>query len=98
MSDRQTALSNVALSKEIGKRLGIKPKVAQNVIETYGLLCAEALADKQSIRVPEVGTIKPCTLAAREYHNPRGGNDVQKPVRPSARLELGKALKERLGR
>ena len=82
------------LAREISKRNETTLRLAEKFLDTFTDVVAEALAEKETVRLAGFGTWEVRTYTARIGRNPKTGQAVEIPEFSYPAFKAGKHLKE----
>jgi len=89
-------MNKAELVSEVGGKIGITKKEAQNVVDALTETIAETLSKGEKVTLIDFGTFQVAKRKARRGVNPQTRESIQIPAKKVPRFVPGKNLKERI--
>ncbi len=87
-------MNKTELINAIAEKAGISKKDAENAVNAFTNVVADALVDGDKVQIVGFGAFEVAERAARTGRNPKTGETIQIPASKAPKFKASKTLKE----
>ena len=92
---RRQEMNKAELASDVGGKVGITKKKAQNVVDAMTEIIGDTLSRGENVTLVGFGTFQVATRKARRGVNPQTKETIQTPARKVPKFVPGKSLREK---